>query len=292
LKHAFIEAQKAHYPIKVMCEVLGISESGVYAARKRQESARAREDRRLKAHVRAAFEASGRTYGSPRLVHDLRAAGERIGRHRVRRLMREQALSAKKPRRFVKTTDSSHSSKVAENIVQRRWKELAPKPNRLWVGDITFVRTWGGWLFLSVFLDAYSRRIVGFAMSDSLDASLATDALAMALRRRPVEAGLIVHTDRGAQYTSDAYKRALGQVCATWSMSRKGNCWDNAVAESFFATLKGELLERKKWTSRHEAEAAISNWIEQRYNTRRRHSAIGYLSPSDFERLTPQGPAA
>lgn len=292
MKHAFIDVEKAHFPISVLCRVMLVSESGYYAARKRAESPRRREDRRLTTHVRAAFEASGRTYGSPSLRHELRKEGFQVGRHRVRRLMREAGIAATPRRRFVVTTDSSHGRAVAENLVRRRWKEHAPVANRLWVGDITYLPTWQGWAYLAVFIDVFSRKVVGWAVGDTLSTGLVTTALSMAVTRRNVKPGLIVHSDRGVQYTSSDYSDALASIGARTSMSRRGNCWDNALAESFFATLKRELIRTRTWPSRAAVATAVATWIDDRYNSRRRHSALGYVSPTEFERLTKKKPAA
>ena len=185
-----------------------------------------------------------------------------------------------------KTTDSRHQSPIAPNVVDRRFEELAPTPNRLWVSDLTYIWTWQGWLYLCVFIDVFSRKVVGWSLDETMEARMVNDALHMALRRRQPLAGLIVHTDRGSQYASHAYREILASRGIVQSMSRKGNCWDNSVAESFFATLKGDLIDRKPWATRVSVEAAVTEYIENFDNGERRHSSLGNVSPIDHECLT------
>lgn len=292
MRFTFIAAQKANYPIAALCRVLDVSESGYHAWKKRPESAHAAQDRLLEVHIKAAFAKSRETYGSPRLTSELDEKGISVGRHRVARLMREAQVRAKKPKRFKKTTDSRHSSPIAPNLVERRFDEIATAPNQLWVTDITYIWTWQGWMYLCVYLDVFSRKVVGWCIDDTMETRMVLDALNMALRRRNPGAGLIGHSDRGSQYASDLYRTLLDGRGIAQSMSRKGDCWDNAVAESFFATIKGELIDRRSWATKSSVEAAVREWIEEFYNCERRHSSLGNVSPVDYERLTRETRAA
>ena len=283
MKYAFIEAEKALYPVSLMCRCLRVSRSGYYAWRVRPRSLRARRDDELKVVVRDAHETSRGTYGSPRVHAELQANGVAVGRHRVARLMREEGLKGRNPRRFRRTTDSEHDLALADNILERDF--TVEGPNRAWVTDITYVRTWEGWLYLAVVLDLFSRRVVGWATADHMRVELVLEALKMAEERRLPSGEWVHHSDRGVQYASLEYRDALTRLGATCSMSRKGNCWDNAVAESFFSTLKTELLYQRPWPTRREADSAIAEYIEIFYNNQRGHSTLGYLSPADFERL-------
>lgn len=290
MKFAFIQAEKAKLPVSRLCEVLKVSRSGFYAWSVRPPSQRAVADGRLVPLIRASHAQSRGTYGSPRVYQDLRALACRVSRKRVARLMRSEGLAARKPRRYKATTDSQHAQPVAPNLVARKFQ--AEAPNRVWVTDMTYVWTWEGWLFLAAIVDIFSRRIVGWALADHLRTELALEALGMALGMRQPEHGLVHHSDRGCQYASDAYRaelKARGIVC---SMSRVGDCWDNAVAESFFATLKTELIHRRPWPTKHEARAAIHDYIGAFYNPHRRHSSLGYLSPMDYERQHAAGTVA
>ena len=282
MKFAFIAAEKAHFPIQVLCAVLGVTRSGFYAARGRPPARRTRADQRLAVAIAAIHADSRCCYGSPRVHAELQARGERLGRKRVARLMRQQGLRVRWRRRFRTTTNSEHSFPVAPNIVARHF--TVPAPNQTWVTDLTYVWTREGWLYLDVVLDLFSRRVVGWAMSPQMDQKMALDALAMALARRHPPRGLIHHSDRGCQYASRSYRQRLATHGIVCSMSRRGNCWDNAVAESFFATLKRELVDGRDWTTRAEARAAIFEYVEVFYNGHRRHSALGYVSPVAFER--------
>jgi putative transposase len=281
VRFGFIQAEKASYPTRVLCRVLAVSCSGFYAWCRRGASARAREDAVLKVAVRAAHGASGKRYGSPRIHAELKASDHRVARKRVARLMREEGIAGQRKRRFRVTTDSRHSHPIAPNVLKRNF--TAPAPNKVWVADITYIWTREGWTYLAALLDLHSRRVVGWSMDSRLDRSLALDALRMALKTRRPEPGLVHHSDRGVQYASADYRRQLrrhGMVC---SMSRKGDCWDNAVAESFFSTLKAELVHRTDFVSRSHARAAVFEYIEGFYNRRRRHSALGYISPVEHE---------
>lgn len=286
---ALIEQHKGRVPVHRLCALLGMSRSGYYAARHRAPSRRAQMDERLAVDIRATHRRYGRRYGSPRVTEELRALGHRVGRHRVARLMKQRGLAARPRRRFVVTTVKDESATPAPNLLDRKFH--ADAPNKAWVGDITYVPTLEGWLFLAVLLDLHSRRVVGWATSTSLKKDVALQALRRALGARQPAAGLIHHTDRGCQYTSKAYRALLADYGAIASMSRAGNCFDNAVAESFFGTLKAEL-ERRTFASRAEAHQAIAHYIDGFYNPIRRHSTLGQLSPIDFERLAFKDQAA
>ena len=281
MKFGFIRTEKAIYPVRLLCRTLLVSTSGFYAWCRRGPSRRAQEDAALKVEIRAAHAASGKTYGSPRVFKDLEAVGERVGRKRVARLMREEGIEGQRKRSFRVTTDSRHSHPVATNELNRNF--TASGPNKVWVTDITYIWTREGWTYLAAILDLFSRRVVGWSMDTHLDRMLALDALGMALRTRRPEAGLIHHSDRGVQYASAEYQGRLRERGIVCSMSRKGDCWDNAVAESFFSTLKAELVHRNDYVSRSQAHASVFEYIEVFYNGRRRHSALGYVSPVEHE---------
>ncbi len=267
-----------------MCHVLGVSRSGFYAARQRGLRQHERADQRLRVEIRAIHWASKRRYGSPRVHEELKAQGIRCGRKRVARLMREEGLQAKRRKRFRATTNSAHAYPVADNLLARRFAvEKIEATDRVWIGDITYVPTREGWLYLAVVLDLASRRVVGWAMKTTLEASLATDALTMALWRRRPNSELLHHSDRGVQYAAGEYQALLAEQGITCSMSRKGNCWDNAVAESFFATLEWELINESDWHTHQEAKGALFEYLEVWYNQKRRHSTLGYKSPAEYE---------
>jgi transposase InsO family protein len=281
VKFEFIEAEKASYPIAFMCVRLEVSTSGFYAWRKRPPSARVLEDTQLGAEIRASHADSKGRYGSPRVHRDLNAAGTRVGKHRVARLMRENGLCGRRKRRYRHTTDSNHAMPVAPNMLDQDF--TADAPNEVWVTDITYIPTGEGWLYLAAILDLYSRRVVGWSMSERITRQLTLDALTMALRARKPPRGLVHHSDRGSQYASGDYRAALDAAGIDCSMSRRGNCYDNAVAESFFATLKTELVHDADWGTRGQARSAIFDYLEVFYNRRRRHSSIGYVTPEEFE---------
>jgi transposase InsO family protein len=271
--------------VRLMCRVLGVKAKSYYAWRKRPTSAHAIADERLMLNVRIAHAASDGTYGAPRIHRDLRDAGHHVGKKRVARLMRTAGVrGAAARRRFVRTTDSAHSYPLAPNLLARQFDVNGVTVNQVWVSDITYVPTREGWLFLAVVLDLASRRVVGWAMSESLEAELALRALRMALITRRPPAGLIHHSDRGVQYACAEYRTLLERHGLRASMSRRGNCWDNAVAESFFATLETELIARRTWQTRALARQAIFQYIEAWYNRTRRHSTLNYLSPMQYER--------
>jgi putative transposase len=281
VRFAFIATEKACFPVALLCRVLQVSRSGFYAWRIRPPAARTQQDQRLAISVAAIYARSRGRYGSPRVHAEMCESGQRTGRKRVARLMRRQGLRARQRRRYRRTTDSGHGLAIKGNVLARRF--AVAQPNAGWVTDITYLWTLEGWLYLAVILDLFSRRVVGWSMSESLERGLALDALKMALAERQPPPGLIHHSDRGSQYASHDYQQLLAQHGIIASMSRRANCWDNAVAESFFATLKMELVYQTQWSTRDQARTAVFEYIESFYNRRRRHSVIGYLSPSQFE---------
>lgn len=284
MKYAVIQAHRGEFHLSLMCRALEVSRSGFYDWRKRGPRERTPEEQRLRIEIRSVHRRSGRTYGSPRVHQALRKKGVVCSRKRVERLMRQEGLRAKKKRRFRATTDSTHGRPVAPNLLKRRFSvEEVGGVNRVWVSDITYLPTRAGWLYLAVVLDLASRRVVGWAMRDSLDASLATCALTMALRSRRPAPGLLVHSDRGVQYASEAYQKIVARHGIRCSMSRKGDCWDNAVAESFFASVEWELIEESDWHTHEEARRAVFDYVEVWYNRQRLHSSLSYRSPLEYE---------
>ena len=282
MRFGFIDAEKANHSVRDLCRNLQVSRSGFYAWRGRPESQRRQEDRRLTQVIRTAHRESRCTYGSPRLHADLHELGERVSRKRIARLMQEAGLEARRRRRFKRTTDSNHSHPIAANLLDRQF--TVDRPNLWWAGDITYVWTGEGWLYLAVLLDVFSRRVVGWSMATTITRQLTLDALQMALDGRAPGPELGHHTDRGSQYASNDYRKRLKANGITCSMSRKGNCWDNAVSESFFASLKIECVYRQRLATRGQARAAIFDYIEVFYNRQRRHSTLGNISPAEFER--------
>lgn len=276
----FIAAEKARHPVARLCRLLEVSTSGLYAWGQRQPAPRTQADRALTDRIRTIYDRSRCTYGAPRVHAELRAAGQRVGRKRVARLMRTAQLVGRVRRRFRRTTIPDPMTQVVD-LVQRHFNAAAP--DQLWVADITYVRTWEGWLYLAMILDAFSRRVVGWALAEHLRTTLTLEALEMALVSRRPRPGLIHHTDRGCQYTAEAYSNVLVAHGIAPSLGQPGTCWDNAMAESFFATLKTELLHRCSWPTRRQARTAIFEFIEGFYNRQRRHSALGYQSPAEFE---------
>ena len=304
MRYQLIEAEKAQYPVQLMYRLLEVSRSGYYTWCSRPESARALENRRLLVKIRAIHAQHRQRYGSPRIHKALQAQGECVGRHRIARLMRAEGLKPQRQRRFRVTTKADPRLPVAENILDRQF--IVSQPNVAWVGDITYIWTAEGWLYLAVLLDLFSRRIVGFAMGRWIDTALCLRALKHALAWREAPVGLVHHTDQGSQcrqsreavchrqealrasrrtYAAIHYQRELATNGLIPSMSRKGNCWDNSVAESFFATLKTELIYMIDFDTREQAQQAIFYYIECYYNQQRQHSTLNYLSPAEFERL-------
>jgi len=285
VKYACIARHRDEFPVRLMCRMLAVSRAGFYAAQRRAPSQRVRRDQALRLHVRAAYERSARTYGAPRVYRELKAHGERVARKRVARLMREDGLRVhRRRRRVVRTTDSAHAHPVAPNVLARQFGVTGVRLDQVWVSDLTYVPTAEGWLYLAIVLDLASRRVVGWAMRETLEGDLATSALRMALTARRPAPGLLHHSDRGRQYASDAYRALLAEHRCVASMSRRGDCWDNAVAESFFATLELELIIHHDWPTRDAARRAIFRYIETWYNPERRHSTLDYVSPAQYEK--------
>jgi putative transposase len=277
MSYAFIRDHVASFPVSTLCEVLGVSRSGYYGWASRPASSQALGDQALASEIRAVHADSRGRYGSPRVHAELRARGRRVGRKRVARLMRGMGLSARRRRRFRRTTDSSHAFPIAPNLLERNF--TAEAPDRVWLADITYVWTREGWLYLAVVLDLFSRRVVGWAMADHLGHDLALAALDMAIVRCRPAPGLIHHSDRGVQYAAHGYRQCLQAHGIRCSMSRRGDCWDSAPVESFFATLKGELVDSADYSTRDMARADRFQYLEGFYNRRRLHSGIGYLTP-------------
>ncbi len=282
MRFAFIAAEKACFPVALMCRILAVSRAGFYAWGRRPPARRTRQDGSLAVAVAAIYAEHHGRYGSPRVQMELRERGQRSGRKRIARLMRAQGLRARPRRRYRTTTDSRHGLPVSPNLLARRF--TVAQPNTAWVTDMTYLWTAQGWLYLAVVIDLFSRRVVGWSMSERIDRKLALDALRMALAQRRPQPGLIHHSDRGSQYASGDYQQLLATNGIVGSMSRRGDCWDNAVAESFFASLKLELVYQVPWRTRAEVRTAIFEYRELFYNRRRRHSSLGYLSPVEFER--------
>lgn len=280
MRFSFIRTEKANYPIRVLCRVLEVSRSGYYAFEAHQPSVRELADRRLRVVVQEIHQRSRRVYGSVRIHQELlQTTDHRPSRKRVARVMRAAGLVGVQRRAFCHTTDSAHDLPVAGNILDRAF--TTDRPNVAWVSDITYVWTDEGWVYLAVILDLFSRRVVGYAMSSLIDRELVLLALATALARRRPDRGLVLHSDRGSQYASDDYQRMLEKHGIRCSMSRLGNCWDNAVAESFFGTLKSE--QRERYATRAQAVARITDYIVNFYNPVRRHSTLDYVSPIEYE---------
>lgn len=282
MRYAWIEDHRTTWPVAVQCEVLEVSRSGYYAWRKRSPSAAAERREQLTEEIRTAHAVGREAYGSPRVHRELEAQGTKCDRKTVAKLMKQAGIQAKTVKKFrVSTTDSNHRQPIAENVVNR---DFAPSaPNRTWVADITYVPTQEGWLYLAAVEDLYSRKIVGWSMSERIDSRLVVDALEMAIERQLPGDGLVAHSDRGVQYASEHYRELLTRHGITCSMSRRGNCWDNAPMESFFATLKKELVHLENYETRAAARQSIFEYVEVFYNRVRRHSALNYLSPVNFE---------
>lgn len=290
MKYACIARYRGDAPVRLLCRALGVSPSGFYAAEqcrtgRRPQSARRRANQRLLVAIRGIHHDSQARYGAPRIHAELRAQGQRCGRHRVARLMRDAGVQGRPPRRFRVTTQSGHREPVAPNVLARRFAPTADLArDRVWVADLTYLATREGWLYLAVVLDLASRRVVGWWADRGLDQSLTLRALDRALLLRQPGPGVLHHSDRGVQYANAAYQQRLRDHGLIPSMSRAGDCWDNAVVESFFATLKRELVHGVRWTTRAEGRQALARYIDQWYNHHRRHSALGYLSPIAYER--------
>jgi transposase InsO family protein len=281
VKFAFIRAEKAHFPISALCRILQVTRQGYYAFLKRPQSPRSASDQALRERVREVHERSGRRYGSPRVHRELRRDGQRVGKRRVEHAMRSLGLCARAPRRFVVTTAAHPGHEKAPNTLNREFS--ATKPNQRWVTDISYVWTDEGWCYLAIILDLFSRSVVGWSLDTNLTTTLPLAALDMALRRRGPVPGLLHHSDRGCQYTSAEYRAELARQGIEVSMSRKGNCWDNAVAESFFSTIKAELIRQRRWTGLLELRSAVFEYIEVFYNRQRLHSSLSYRTPAEIE---------
>lgn len=285
MRFKFIAAEKVNFPIVHLCRVMEVSVSGFYAWSDRPESNRTKEKRKLTVYIKASYKASGCTYGSDRIIDDLKDVGIDTSKRRISKIMKENNLKVKIRRKWQKTTDSNHSFGIAENIVNQDFSK-ATAPDTIWGADITYIPTVNGWLYLAIIIDFYSRKIVGYSLASNMRTGMVAGALKQAIKSRNVNKNLTHHSDRGSQYASDEYTKILKQNNITPSMSRKGNCWDNAVTESFFATLKKDLVHRINFKNHSHAKEEISNYIDNFYNIRRRHSSIGNISPVQFENLT------
>jgi len=287
MRYQFIQEHQGQFRTTILLRVLDVSASAFYQWQKRPVSPRARHKQLLVAQICELFAHNKGRYGSPRIHQDLQAAGIGCSRKRVARLMKEQNLAVRKPRRFVATTDSGHAFPVGQNLLNRQYQvEAVPGLNRAWAGDITYVPTAQGWLYVAVVLDLKSRKVIGWSMKDSLEQTLVHEALEMALGQRlstEVPETLLFHSDRGSQYAAHDYQERLQEFGIMCSMSRRGDCWDNAVVESFFATLKKEEVHRENYLTREQAKASLFCYIEIFYNRTRRHSALGYISPHEYE---------
>jgi len=281
VRYTWIRQHQSDYPVQVMCRVLEVGASGYYDWRDRSPSARTQRHQQIaQAAARSYFE-SHRIYGYRKVHQDLQADGVPCGEDTVRQVLRENGLYSRIRRKFVVTTDSNHSAPIADNILNRDFS--AERPNEKWVADITYIATAEGWLYLAAVMDLFSRRIVGWSMSEFIDAALATSALKMAVEQRGPDAGLLHHSDRGVQYASGDYQDILKEGQIVGSMSRKGNCWDNAVMENFFGSLKNEWVRDQVFATRQAAKESLFNYIEVFYNRQRRHASLGYLSPAAYE---------
>lgn len=282
--YRFIAAEKANYPVSLMSRVLGVNRTAFHAWERRPPSQRAMEDAFLTERIRKIHGDNRGVYGSPRIWAELRMAeGIKVAQKRVERLMAQAGISGLVPKKRGRTTIRVPGVRVADDLVERDFRPGAP--NVLWVADITYLSTWQGWLYLAAVQDAFSRAIVGWSMAEHMRAELVVDALQMGLARRQPAAGLIHHSDQGSQYVSLAFGQRARDAGIAVSMGSKGDCFDNAVAESFFATLKKELVHRRSWPTRQELRSAVFDYIESFYNRERRHSTLGYLSPREFEKI-------
>jgi len=283
MKYWFMDQYRSTHGVQRMCRVIGASRSGYYGWKMQPQSKRQKENEKILMEIKESHKNSHRVYGSPRITEDLQAKGTKCGKNRVARLMKVHGIIAKAKKKFKATTNSKHNLPVADNLLNQDF--VAEKPNTVWVSDITYIWTLEGWLYLAVILDLYSRQVVGWAMSDRLTANFVIKALHQAIGRRNPVRGCILHSDRGIQYASADFRDVLNSYGFIQSMSRKGNCYDNAVAESFFHTLKTEHVYDYRYETRAEAIQSIFEYIEIFYNRQRRHSAIGYRSPVSYELL-------
>lgn len=283
MRYAFIRNHPEAFPVTLLCQVLEVGTSGFYAWLRRPESVRTRANRRLLVEIQAVHQRSRQAYGSPRVHADLKAEGQACGKHRVAQLMRRHGIVSRHKKKFRATTNSQHPHPVAPNLLNRQFTVSAA--NRWWVSDITYIPTQEGWLYLAVTLDLYHRKVVGWAMDQWMTQQLVLAAFTMATTNSRPGTGLSHHSDQGVQYASQAFQAVLKAAGIQCSMSRRGNCWDNAVAESFFHSLKVELIHGRNYLTRQEARIEIFDYIEVFYNRQRRHSALGYLTPAECEKL-------
>jgi len=281
LRFHFIDSVKKAYPLCLLCKVMCVSRSGYYSWQNRSLSARDRERKQLIPRVKAIHKRSRSTYGKRRIAEKLQSEGFPCGKHKAGTLMKLAGVQAKHNKKFKATTDSKHNLPVSPNLLKREFTVL--QPNMVWVGDITYIWTEEGWLYLAVVIDLYSRRVVGWSINKRMTKQLVMDAILMALWRRKPAPGLIFHSDRGSQYCSHAFQKLLKTHAIRSSMSRKGDCWDNAVAESFFGTLKSETVFGERFETRVQAKRHLIDYIEMFYNSHRLHSYLGYLTPMEFE---------
>jgi putative transposase len=279
--YRFIDEHRDRWPVVRICEILNVSVAGYYAWRERPASASEQRRDALVVEIRAIHEEVKARYGSPRIHAELVARGQDCCVNTVAKIMHDHGIAAKTTKKFRQTTDSNHDRPVADNLLGRQFEQAGA--NEAWVTDITYIPTREGWLYLAAVEDLYSRRVVGWAMADRMTSRLVVDALEMAVQRRLPAAGLLAHSDRGSQYASDHYRRLLEEQGISCSMSGRGDCWDNAPMESFFASLKKELVHHEDYATRAEARASIFEYIEVFYNRKRRHSSLGYLSPAEHE---------
>jgi len=281
MKYWFMDQHRSSHGVQKMCLVIGASRSGYYGWKRQPQSRRQKDNEKILMEIRESHKNSNRAYGSPRITEDLQAKGTKCSKNRVARLMKSNGIVGKAKKKFKATTNSKHNLPVAENLLKQNF--AAQKPNTVWISDITYIWTLEGWLYLAVILDLFSRQVVGWAMSDRMTSGFVVKALYQAIGRRRPPSGCILHSDRGVQYASSDFRNALNAFGFIQSMSRKGNCYDNAVAESFFHTLKTEHVYEYRYETRAEARQSIFDYIEIFYNRRRRHSALGYRSPVSYE---------
>lgn len=282
MRYAFIQEQRIYHTIVLLCQVLNVSRSAFYDWIDRPPSKHQQEDERLKEKIKTSHEDSRSHYGARRVKDDLQDDGEQVSRSRISRLMAQEGLQSTHKKKFKVTTNSRHESPISPNLLNRDFDP--DRPNQVYVSDITYVWTSEGWLYLAVVIDLFSRLVVGWSLASRMQSNLVVSAMKMGIDSRSPDAGLIHHSDRGSQYASDAFQSLLAVNEYQSSMSRKGDCWDNAVAESFFKTLKTELIYQTKYSTREEAKLAIFEYIEVYYNRQRKHSRNEYLSPTDYER--------
>jgi len=278
-----MKAQERDFPVELICEVFSVSKSGYYAWRKRDNSHKEAKEFKLLRAIEDIHKASRKTYGSPRIYDELKGMGHNVGKTKVERVMKKNGIRAKTKRKFRVTTDSKHNLPVAPNLLDRNFQP--EKPNETWASDITYVWTKEGWLFLAVIVDLFSRQVVGWSLDKTMTKELVCSALRQAYFRRKPGTGLVFHSDRGSQYCSKEFRQHLRQYRMLQSQSRVANCWDNACVESFFHTLKTEMIYHEDFKTREQAHRAIFEWVEAFYNRKRKHSTLGYKSPVDFERM-------